>query len=273
MSDFGGRYIDYGDQFDYEGVEDGNETGFDQYDYDYQYYDKDYVRTEYDREFGSPRNDAENRRNDKEEGELEQTKAVDPMSLLCKEHGINMLKSCAVCSAVKVVVDDATLQSIGAHEVEAVIPDTVSWIDGQPADKKVTLVLPPSAESYGQVVYFRAPQPKGTFEGWVKDFLFLSFDSNEKLMKNLNVEKILEQFKGHADFHAILNDVRNLLIKGLKNNRIAQRPLLLAISKLDEIFRAMRAEGTKNGMQFPAEAPSKSLFGPRVSFFILTIQR
>ena len=131
-------------------------------------------------------------------------------------------------------------------------------------DKKVTLELPPSAVDYGKKVYFRPPQPKGVFEGWVKDFLFCALSTNEDLMKNLKVEKIVTQFKGHPTFNVILRDVRELLLKGLKNNRLCQRPLLLAIAKIDEIFRTLRKEGSKQDLKFPSEAPSKKIFGPKV---------
>ena len=87
-------------------------------------------------------------------------------------------------------------------------------------------------------------------------------------MKNLKVEKIVSQFKGHPSFRLILRDIRDLLVKGLKNNRIGHRPLLLAIAKIDEMYRLMREEGAKQGLKFPAEAPSRKIFGPNVYLLI-----
>ena len=268
------KYIDYYDYLDYEGVEDGNGMSFEyerrEYDRnDYEHDDYDYDRYEQHERHGPGPVDKDAHGVEPvdevpKDGNV-MAKHIDVKSWLCKDHGLKMLSSCPKCAAVKVVIDEETLQSLGARESsEDVIPDTVSWIDQDVADKKVTLKLPAAAINYGEVVYFRAPQPKGTFEGWVRDFLFLALSQNEKLMKNLQVEKILIQFGGHRDFQNILRDVRNLLVKGLKNNRIAHRPLLMAVAKLDEIDRAMREEGSKHGMKFPKEPPSKSLFGPRV---------
>ena len=65
------------------------------------------------------------------------------------------------------------------------------------------------------------------------------------------------------NYIAMCKEVRNVLIKNLKNTRITHRPLLLAIAKLDELIRALRLAGFEHGLQFPDKAPSKTVLGPK----------
>ena len=116
---------------------------------------------------------------------------------------------------------------------------------------------------YGKAVYFAGPfQPRGKFDEVVKDHLYLSFDQNEDLMKNLRLEKIFKRYEKHPKFRMLM-DMKNMMVKLCKANRIAQRPLLVAVSKLDAFIRAMRALGRRSGFTFPAEAPVKTLMGPQ----------
>ena len=76
-------------------------------------------------------------------------------------------------------------------------------------------------------------------------------------MKNLELEDFLS-----GKLRGTLLDLKNLLIKIAKNGRIAHRPLLVGICKLDEVVRGMRLLGPSLGLQYPKEAPLKSILGP-----------
>ena len=156
------------------------------------------------------------------------------------------------------------------------IPDAETWLsEGVPdAEKKVTLVLLKAAESYGKAVYFSLPQTKGTFETWIKDYLFLSFEQNQALMKNLDIEKMILQFEGALapQYIRILREVRHVMLKNLKNSRKTQRPILLAVAKLDELIRSLRLLGSEAGLAFPDVAPSKAVFGPKACIYDLYCQ-
>ena len=200
--------------------------------------------------------------------------AIEPTTLLCKDHGVVLSKDCPKCSAVKVVLTPQQLADLGVRDpVVDPIPDAVSWLTGgvPVSEKKVTLILPEAAENYGHAVHFALPQPRGTFDTWIKEFLFLSFPQNQKLMQNLDVEKMILQFEGALSPHYItmLREVRNVMIKNLKNSRKTHRPLLLAIAKIDEVTRALRLHGANSGFEFPDEAPEKVVLGPKACIFTL----
>lgn len=167
----------------------------------------------------------------------------------------------------QLILEKETLDRIGVVESDDPIPEVVTWITGENpvVDKRITLVLPQPSIIYGKAVYYTSPQPKGMFESWIRDCLFLANPQHIDLMQNLEVENMILQFDSEVlpQHLAILKEVRNVMLKGLKNNRISHRPLLLAIAKLDELIRALRLEGIECGIEFPEEAPSKNLMGPK----------
>ena len=201
--------------------------------------------------------------------------AINPASLLCTVHDRALNKDCDRCKALKVILSSQQLTELGI-EVADSIPDAVTWLTGGPpvADKRVTLVLPKVSEEYGHAVYFAPPQAKGVFEAWVRDFLFLAFPPNQVLMKNLDIEKMILQFEGALSPHymTMLKEVRNVMLKNLKNTRHTHRPLLLAIAKLDELIRALRLAGCKAGLEFPDAAPEKTPFGPKACIIFRFVQ-
>ena len=53
------------------------------------------------------------------------------------------------------------------------------------------------------------------------------------------------------------------MIKHLKYTRIAQRPLLVAVGRIDELIRKFRGLGMEVGFKFPEVAPFKTMMGPQ----------
>ena len=103
--------------------------------------------------------------------------------------------------------------------------------------------------------------PKQKFEEIIKDFCHCDAETNEDLTQNLKVEKVLQPYMGRPGFKRWV-DVKDIIIKHLKYTRIAQRPLLVAIGKIDELIRKFRGLGISVGFKFPDEAPFKSMMGP-----------
>ena len=116
---------------------------------------------------------------------------------------------------------------------------------------------------YGKAVYSAGPfQPRSKYDDTVKDHLYLSYEQNEELTKNLQLERIFTKYEKQPRLKSMM-DFKNTLVKVCKTNRVAQRPLLLAVAKMDEMIRYMRGQGDSMGLLYPAEAPFKSLLGPR----------
>ena len=59
-----------------------------------------------------------------------------------------------------------------------------------------------------------------------------------------------------------LMDMKNLVVKIEKNKRWADRPLLKAVSRMNEGVRELRALGLSTGLIYPAVPPAKSILGP-----------
>ena len=53
-----------------------------------------------------------------------------------------------------------------------------------------------------------------------------------------------------------------MMIKNLKNHRIAQRPLLVLVDTVDQGIWGLKAVGISAGLEYPAEPPKVQLMGP-----------
>ena len=92
----------------------------------------------------------------------------------------------------------------------------------------------------------------------VTDHLHLPYEQNEELTKNLKLEKMFRRYEKQSGLRSHV-DFKNMMIKVVKNNRIAQRPLLLAVAKLDGLIRALRSYRPKLVITYPTEARFKAL--------------
>ena len=244
------------------------------YEREYEEYEEDYL--DYEPGYGSWMEDGnpgyrdEDELDDEsEESEVENppaiitTPVVDIRSLLCNTHGVDFSEGCEQCTAVKAVVKPDLLKQLGVPSPDDdSIPDVATWFKGVKPAKEPTLVLSKASMDYAAAVYSAGPlTPRSKFDDLVKEHLYLSLEQNEQLTKHLQFEKMFRRYEKQPRLKSLM-DFKNVLIKVCKSNRIAQRPLLVAVAKLDEAFRSMRGQGIKLGLTFPAKAPSKALLGP-----------
>lgn len=104
---------------------------------------------------------------------------------------------------------------------------------------------------------------KGQFRekrAWAKivsKFLTLPTSQHERLSKDIKLEDVFDKFKGDSryknlfKYHAEARDA-------LKSLRIAQRPILCVIQRVNKELGVLRKAGEKSGMTFPDEAPPRS---------------
>ena len=98
---------------------------------------------------------------------------------------------------------------------------------------------------------------KRTWEKTVRKFMTLPTTQHEKLSKDIKLEDVFDKFKGDPKYknlfkyHAEAKDA-------LKSLRIAQRPILCVIQRVNKELSVVRKSGEKSGMKFPDEAPPRS---------------
>ena len=149
-----------------------------------------------------------------------------------QDHLLNLDLECVKCSAVKVAFGPDRLKQLGATSPK------------EPA-------------------YFHGPLPRGKFDELIKYNCHLSQKQNDKLMKNLDIEKLLADVEKIPN-SSVLKEVREMLHKALKSTRFSQRPLLVAISRVDEAIGKLKSLGKSQGLEFPDKVPSVKLMGPEV---------
>ena len=182
---------------------------------------------------------------------------IDIAPLLCHDHGLNLDDSCDRCEKAKFTIHPQVFESLRVvDESKSSIPDASARFSSMRPAKKPSLVLSPSAMSFAQMVYRSVPLTKSQFEELVRNSVHVSQAQNSELMANLQLEKILMGSGGG------MRDVKNMMIKNLKNHRIAQRPLLVLVDTVDQGIRGLKAVGVSAGLEYPAEPPTVQLMGP-----------
>ena len=178
---------------------------------------------------------------------------------LCPEHGNEVSAECLHCQKLEQIVSPEMLRQMGVKVSgsESSIPEASSWITQAKPVKKPTLVLDKTAYEVAKSVFFAPPMSKTKYEEIVKDHLMVSPEVNHELTKNLHLEKILTP---HVDRN--LQDMKNLLTRHSKDNRLILRPVFLAVSRLFEAISSLRKKGSGVGIVFTAPSPMKSMVGP-----------
>lgn len=189
--------------------------------------------------------------------------SVSAEDILCKDHMLLLDTKCVKCSAVKVALGPNKLKELGVVDQADAIPEPAAHFDLEHPDKKVTLVLDEKAYNYGKAAYFRPPLARGKFEELIKDYCHLSFNQHSGLMKNLDVKKFVSDIEKLPN-NNIFKEIRELLLKSLKNKRYSECPLLVAVSVLAELIRKMKNCGQKHGLQFRQDPPQVEGMGPKV---------
>ena len=90
-----------------------------------------------------------------------------------------------------------------------------------------------------------------------RKFLTLPTHQHERLSKDIKLEVVLDKFKGDSRYRNLFkyhDEARD----ALKSLRIAQRPVLSVIQRVDKELNVVRRIGEKSGMTYPARAPPRS---------------
>ena len=103
-------------------------------------------------------------------------------------------------------------------------------------------------------------KPKSHWDNLVKDHLQTSPDQHNRQMRNFVTEAVL---RSHESKYPVLLDFKNTAVKGLKMRRLAERPLLIAVCKIDEKIKATRVIGLELGFTYPEEVPLRRMMGPK----------
>ena len=180
---------------------------------------------------------------------------VDVTPLLCKTHDSNFSEDCSHCKALRAVIPKEQMaQLIG----QSGVPDAASRFAAAQSGKKPTLVLDKTSLDFGKAVYTKGAMPQSEFKKIIQECLFLSKEQNKELGKNQELEPMLEKYLREPRFKNISKWL-HLLLNLNKSNRISQRPLLVAISEIDKMFRNLREVGSANNFTYPDVAPLRKV--------------
>ena len=114
---------------------------------------------------------------------------------------------------------------------------------------------------FGKAVYTKGAMTQAEYKKTIHESLFLSKDQNAELCKNQQLEPMLEKYLREPRFKNVSKWL-HLLINLNKLNRIAQRPLLVAISEVDKMFTNLREVGASNYFSYPEVPPQKKVLSP-----------
>ena len=184
---------------------------------------------------------------------------VNVTSILCPEHKAKITPDCSRCEAVKAALPPDLLKQLAESSASfTAIPDASSRLTSSRPQPKASLVLMDTSLNYGKDVYYALPLSKPQFDKMVREHALLGPEQNFDLMSNLNLSGILK----NSMTSGAMKDITGLIIKNRKNQRIAERSLLVAIDKLNESIRTLKGLGMSIGIAFPSEAPEVTLMGP-----------
>ena len=186
---------------------------------------------------------------------------VDVTPLLCKTHGLTPAASeCDHCNAVRALVTPDQMEQLKGSK-DVAIPDPATRFGATKPTTKPTLVLDKSAMAFGKAVYTRGPMSLVQYKQVVKESLFISLEQNAELNKNQQLEPMLEKYLKEPRFKHVSNLVY-MLVNMNKKNRVAQRPLLMAISEIDKMIRTLKSSGKEIGFSYPEVVPSVKVMSP-----------
>ena len=180
---------------------------------------------------------------------------IDVTPLLCKTHGANFSSDCAHCTALQVLIPKEQMAQLAGNSG---VPDAASRFAAAQQGKKPTLVLDKTSLDFGKAVYTKGAMSQSDFKKIIQECLFLGKDQNKELGKNQELEPMLQKYLGEPRFKNVSKWL-NLLLKLNKYNRIAQRPLLVAISEIDKMIRNLREIGSSNYFAYPEVAPMRKV--------------
>ena len=202
-------------------------------------------------------------RGDHHEEQQSHLEDIDVSPVLCKSHKDKVDMSCGHCKAVSALIskDQLALLLSGSDDKPDSVPDPASRFGAAKHEPPPTLVLSKTSMDFGKAVYSRGPMSQNHYKKVVKENLFLSPAQNKELEKNQQLEPMFERYFREPRFKYVSKWV-HLLINLNRINRIAQRPLLVAVSELDSMIRSIRSVGSANGFVFPDVAPTKKILSP-----------
>ena len=198
---------------------------------------------------------------------------IDLSAILCKVHALHLDPDCGKCKSVQAVVNPEVLKRVRAAQASSdSIPDASSRMSNAQPKQRPTLILSANSLEYGKSVYYAVPLAKHQFDELIKAYLHLGADQHDELMKNLILEKIFWKGKqGNERGKKVtdsMRDVKNLMMKNLKNKRKCERPLLVAVDEIDSATRALKLVGITMGLEYPEEPPVKTLMGNEVQDYL-----
>lgn len=198
----------------------------------------------------------ESESNEEEEDDgVDTPDVVDVTPLLCKTHGGNFSEDCAHCTALRVLIPKEQMAQLAGNSG---VPDAASRFAAAQPGKKPTLLLDKTSLDFGKAVYTKGAMSQSEFKKLIQECLFLSKDQNKELCKNQELEPMLQKYLREPRFKNISKWL-NLLLNLNKSNRIAQRPLLVAISEIDKMIRNLRQIGSSNYFDYPEVAPTRKV--------------
>ena len=180
---------------------------------------------------------------------------VDVTPLLCKSHGANFAADCAHCKSLSLLIPKEQMAQLTGNSG---VPDPASRFAAAQPGKKPTLILDKTSLDFGKAVYTKGAMAKSDFKKIIQECLFLSKEQNKELGKNQELEPMIQKYLKEPRFKNV-NKWLHLLLKQNKSNRVAQRPLLVAISEIDKMIRNIREIGLSNYFAYPEVAPMRKV--------------
>lgn len=195
---------------------------------------------------------------DREDSDDDCSPSIDFQNLkFCDNHKAGqMTMDCSSCKAALVLIKDQnTVKLLTKNSNQS---SFVSRYSGRCDDVIPTLLLSPATVEIAKNTF-----TKGMFKdkkSWleiVKKYLTLPKAQHDILGADIKTEDILRKFKNEKRFQHIFKYQKDVL-EGLRNLRIAQRPVLSLIEKTNDCIEAVRKHGETAGFQYPTEAPEKT---------------
>ena len=142
------------------------------------------------------------------------------------------------------------------------IPSPAKRLLGKRSDKVLpTLVFSEEELETAERMFTMGRFRKGHFQELTKEHLMCPKNQNQRLTKNLVLEKAVRDLDRGKGQQAIRTFRDNLILFGI-DLRTAHRPFVLSVGVNMDLARYLRAMGEQLGFTYPKNPPQLTLYGP-----------
>lgn len=185
--------------------------------------------------------------------------------MLCSSHHQKLRPDiCNVCFVANKIIRPDMAEQLRRNSKAmdlADIPGAAMRLLGRRSDEvEPTLILSDESMAIGLRLFTMGSFKKNHFDDLVKTWLFLPAGQNEQLHANIQTEDLFKPFEHDSRFSHVFA-FRNTLVKLMRELRICQRPLILAVTTLTDFSVGLRRVAKDMGFTFPPAPVERQVFG------------